>query len=81
MASDTLRRSQKKSSGCGTRLKVGHRSLLGWSARHCDANPVFLLHSLAASPSEIPQRFSSSLSPEFAAGRCAAIFIPALAVP
>jgi len=37
----------------------------------------FVLHSLSASPTEIPERFSSSLlPPSFAAGRCAAIFLP-----
>src|SRR5689334_10081806 len=37
----------------------------------------FQLHSLPASPAEIPERFSSSLlPPSFAAGRCAAIFLP-----
>gem|GEM_PF-5182554 len=39
------------------------------------------LHSLSASPTEIPERFSSSLlPPSFAAGRCAAIFLPRPAV-
>jgi hypothetical protein len=34
---------------------------------------TFALHSLPASPAEIPERFSSSLlPPSFAAGRCAA---------
>lgn len=43
--------------------------------------PVFALHSLPASPAEIPERFSSSLlPPSFAAGRCAAIFLPGSAV-
>jgi hypothetical protein len=38
---------------------------------------VFALHSLPATPAEIPERFSSSLlPPSFAAGRCAAIFLP-----
>lgn len=42
--------------------------------------PVFELHSLPASPAEIPERFSSSLlPPSFAAGRCAAIFLPGVA--
>lgn len=39
------------------------------------------LHSLSASPTEIPERFSSSLlPPSFAAGRCAATFLPRPAV-
>lgn len=42
--------------------------------------PVLELHSLPASPAEIPERFSSSLlPPSFAAGRCAAIFLPRVA--
>lgn len=81
MAQLTIYRSQKRIGCCGTRLMGCHRNLVGWFLLHLGAVHAFLLHSLVACLPEIPQRFSSSsLPPEFAAGRCAATFIPALAV-
>jgi hypothetical protein len=82
MAHSASNEPQKNPRCGGTHLSPTPRKALGWFTRHGGVGPVFLLHSLTACLSEIPQRFSSSsLPPEFAAGRCAAIFIPALAVP
>jgi len=49
----------------------------GAHARDTSLDPVLALHSRPAPQAEIPRRFSSSLlPPSFAAGRCAAVFIP-----
>jgi hypothetical protein len=81
MAHSTANESQKSHRCGGTHPDLAHRKEVSWLAQHLGADQVFLLHSLTARLSEIPQRFSSSsLPPEFAAGRCAAIFIPALAL-
>ena len=80
MAHSTATESKKNRPGGGTPSKPVHRTPVSWLARHLGAVHVFLLHSLTACLSEIPRRFSSSsLPPEFAAGRCAATFIPAIA--
>ncbi len=82
MAHGTAAESQKKRISGGTPSKRFHRTTVSWLAQHFGAHDVFLLHSLTACLSEIPRRFSSSsLPPEFAAGRCAATFIPAVAAP
>ena len=72
---------KKKYGSGGTPCEPARRTSASRLAPHFGAEQVFLLHSLTACLSEIPQRFSSSsLPPEFAAGRCAATFIPAAAV-
>ncbi|XVJ68596.1 MAG: hypothetical protein HEQ39_02315 [Rhizobacter sp.] len=71
---------KKKYGRGGTLYEPARLTSVSWLALHLGAKPVFLLHSLTACLSEIPQRFSSSsLPPEFAAGRCATTFIPAAA--
>ena len=80
MAHITTAESQKNRPEGGTPPELAHRMIQSWLARHPGAHHVFLLHSLTACLSEILRRFSSSsLPPEFAAGRCAATFIPAIA--
>lgn len=70
-------RKNKKFDPRGTPSEPSPPNLVGKLVRCLSVIRVFLLHSLAARLPEIPQRFSSSsLPPEFAAGRCAAIFIP-----
>jgi hypothetical protein len=72
--------SQKKTISDGTPPDRRHQTAVSCSVRHFRAIHVFLLHSLTAWSSEIPRWFSSSsLPPEFTAGRCAATFIPAAA--
>jgi hypothetical protein len=81
MTQGTATELQKKTPCGGTPWAWAHRTVVSWLTRHFRVDHGFLLHSLAGSLSEIPQRFfSSSLPPEFAAGRCAATFIPAPAV-
>ena len=71
---------KKKYGSGGTPYEPASRTSASRLAPHLGAEQVFLLHSLTACLSEIPQRFSSSsLPPEFAAGRCATTFIPAAA--
>jgi hypothetical protein len=81
MARSTTAELQKKHRRGGTHSKPDHRIRVSWFARRLGAAHVFLLHGLTACLSEIPRRFFSSLPPEFASGRCAAIFIPAPAAP
>lgn len=70
-------RKNKKFNFGGTPSELSHPNLAGKLVRCFSVTRAFLLHSLAARLPEIPQRFSSSsLPPEFAAGRCAAVFIP-----
>jgi hypothetical protein len=80
MVHSTADETQKKYGREGTPCDSARQTAASWLALHPGAEPVFLLHSLTARLSEIPQRFSSSsLPPEFAAGRCATTFIPAAA--
>ena len=80
MVHSTADETQKKYGRGGTPYQPARQTTASWSALHSGAGHVFLLHSLTACLSEIPQRFSSSsLPPEFAAGRCATTFIPAAA--
>jgi hypothetical protein len=53
------------------------RAYLGGEVLTQPEHPFFTLHSLSASPIEIPERFSSSLlPPSFVSGRCTAVFLP-----
>ena len=80
MAHGTMAESQIKHLSGGTPFRRAHRTTVNWWAQYLGVRHFFLLHSLTACLSEIPQRFSSSsLPPEFAAGRCATTFIPAAA--
>jgi hypothetical protein len=80
MVQSAVAKLKKKYCSGGTPYEPGRRTSTSRLALHLGAEQVFLLHSLTACLSEIPQRFSSSsLPPEFAAGRCATTFIPAAA--
>jgi hypothetical protein len=80
MVQSAMAELKKKYASGGTPYEPARQTSASRLVPHLGAEQVFLLHSLTACLSEIPQRFSSSsLPPEFAAGRCATTFIPAAA--